>query len=123
VASTRTSCRRRHVRFRVPIDREATVEFQHRGRGGKLPLYDIGGSGLSFLGLPCELPAVEEGTRIRAASIRIGDCTIGGELVIMHVTQRDDSRLLCGALFYPASDTDLRMLKSLIAGMQAASSS
>jgi hypothetical protein len=117
----RTQCRRRHTRFQIPVDVEASVEFQHRGRGGSLPLYDIGGSGLSFLGLPCEIPAVEEGTRIRSAVIRVGDCTIGGELVIMHVTPRDDARLLCGALFYPASDTDLRMFKSLIAGMQAAS--
>jgi hypothetical protein len=117
----RTQCRRRHARFRIPIDVEASVEFEHRGRGGRLPLFDIGGSGLSFLGLACEVPAVEEGTRIRSARVRVGDCTIGGELVIMHVTPRDDARLLCGALFYPGSDTDLRMLKSLIAGMQAVS--
>ena len=121
--ATRASCRRRQVRFRIPAEVSAAVEFEHHGRAASLELFDIGGAGLSFLALPGELPAVDSGAKIRPARIRIGDCTIGGELVIMHVTRRDDARLLCGALFYPGNDTDLKMLKSLIAGIQAASAS
>jgi hypothetical protein len=119
--STRTPCRRGHSRFRIPSEVEAAIAFDHGGSPHRLPLYDIGGAGLSFLALPGELHAIEEGTKIGAARLHIGDCAIAGELVIMHVTRRDDARLLCGALFYPGSDTDLKMLKSLIAGMRAAS--
>lgn len=119
--ATRTTCRRRHVRFQIPSGVDATVEFEYEGRASSLQLFDIGGAGLSFLAPPDELPSVDEGAKIRPARIRIGDCRIGGELVIMHVTRREDARLMCGALFYPGNDTDLKMLKSLISGMEAAS--
>ncbi len=33
-----------------------------------------------------------------------------GDLVVMHVTAREDSRILCGALLYPATDNDLLKL-------------
>jgi hypothetical protein len=38
----------------------------------------------------------------------------------MHVTADPDSRYVCGALFYPSTDTDLVKLKGVIAGMEAA---
>ena len=51
--------------------------------------------------------------------IRIGECLIRGDLVVMHLTAESEARQICGALLYPATDTDLVKLKSVIAGMEA----
>jgi hypothetical protein len=62
---------------------------------------------------------MESGSTISGASVRIRECVIQGDLVVMHVTPRSDSRILCGALLYPATDHDLLKLKAVLAGMQA----
>jgi len=118
---TRAATRRKVHRHAVVLDEGAFVEFNHPMSGSKcrLPLSDISHSGLSFHGEEGELPAMESGATIEAASLRIRECIIKGDLVVMHVTVRSDSRILCGALLYPATDHDLLKLKAVLAGMEA----
>ncbi len=119
--TTRTATRRRVPRHAVVLDEGAFVEFSHPKSGDKcrLPLSDLSHSGLSFYGEPAEMPAVESGASLPGASLRIRECIIQGDLVVMHVTAREDSRILCGALLYPATDNDLLKLKAVLAGMEA----
>ena len=118
---TSTTTRRKVHRHAVVLDEGAFVEFNHPTSGGKcrLPLSDISHSGLSFHGESGEMPAVESGSTIEGASLRIRECIIQGDLVVMHVTPRPDSRIVCGALLYPATDNDLLKLKAVLAGMEA----
>ena len=118
---TRTATRRKTPRHAVVLDEGAFVEFTHPSTAGpcRLPLSDLSHSGLSFHGEPGELPSMESGSTISGASVRIRECVIQGDLVVMHVTPRSDSRILCGALLYPATDHDLLKLKAVLAGMEA----
>lgn len=118
---TRTPTRRRTPRHAVVLDEGAFVEFKHptSGINCRLPLSDISHAGLSFHGETGEMPAVESGTSITEARLRIRECIIKGDLVVMHVTPCPDSRILCGALLYPATDHDLLKLKAVLAGMEA----
>jgi len=38
---------------------------------------------------------------------------------VIHLTSHEMHSTLCGALFYPASDDDLKLLRSIIAGIEA----
>jgi len=107
------------------LDEGAFVEFSHPSIEGKcrLPLSDLSHAGLSFHAEPGEMPAVEAGTTVPGVSLRIQECIIQGDLVVMHMTPRDDSRILCGALLYPATDHDLLKLKAVLAGMEAVQTS
>jgi len=118
---TRTDTRRRTPRHAVVLDHDAFVEFDLPGPGGKcrLPLSDLSHSGLSFHGEVAEISSIESGSTIPDVSLRIRECIIQGDLVVMHVTPRPDSRILCGALLYPATDHDLLKLKAVLAGMEA----
>jgi hypothetical protein len=118
---TTTATRRRSPRHAVVLDHDAFVEFDPSGPGEKLrlPLSDLSHSGLSFHGERGEMPPVESGGTIANVSLRIRECIIQGDLVVMHVTPRPDSRILCGALLYPATDHDLLKLKAVLAGMEA----
>ncbi len=122
--STMTKNRRRQRRHAIATDNVARVEFDYPTPNGKkyaVPLVNVSASGLSFaLDEHEELAALEEGTSLPKSIIRVGDCRIRGELLVMHVTTGSESRYVCGALFYPATDTDLVMLKSVIAGMEVA---
>jgi len=108
----------------VVLDEGAFVEFEFptTGQRTRLPLSDLSHSGLSFHGEETDLPPVESGTTIPGASIRIRECIIQGDLVVMHVTPRPDARIACGALLYPATDHDLLKLKAVLAGMEAVQS-
>jgi len=108
----------------VVLDEGAFVEFSCPTTGGscRLPLSDLSHSGLSFHGEPDEIPPVESGSTISGVSLRIKECIIRGDLLVMHVTPRPDSRILCGALLYPATDDDLLKLKAVLAGMEAVQS-
>ena len=111
---------------RHPINRSelARVGFAYPGPNGRcyeLDVTNISSSGVSFsLERTDELTRLEEGTSLSEVVIRVGDCSIHGEMVVMHVTGDADSRRVCGALFYPATDTDLVQLKGVIAGMEVA---
>jgi hypothetical protein len=122
--ATITKNRRRQTRHSVSPEDLARVEFDYPTRNGKkylMPLVNISASGLSFMIDPGdELEGLEEGAGLPEAVLRLGDCAISGEMLVMHMTAGPDSRYVCGALFYPATDTDLVKLKSVIAGMEVA---
>ncbi len=119
-----TKSRRRQHRYPVSRGKLARVEFAHPGPHGRrydLDVTNISSSGVSFLFEETdELTGLEEGTSLPGVVIRIGDCMIHGEMVVMHLTGDTGSRRSCGALFYPATDTDLVQLKGVIAGMEVA---
>jgi c-di-GMP-binding flagellar brake protein YcgR len=116
------ACRRKTRRHPATGTVEAFVEITYPdsvARNLRLPLVDISISGLSFV-LTEELPAIENGTNITDIVVRLGDCEIRGELVVMHLTPQTETRTICGALFYAASDQDLLKYRSAVAGMGVA---
>ncbi len=119
-----TKSRRGQRRYPVSRTKLARVEFAHPGPNGRcyeLDVTNISSSGVSFsVEETDELTGLEEGTSLSGVVIRVGDCMIRGEMVVMHVTGDTGSRCICGALFYPATDTDLVQLKGVIAGMEVA---
>ncbi len=119
-----TKSRRGQRRYPVALGKLARVEFAHPGPNGRcydLDVTNISSSGVSFsVEETDELTGLEEGTSLSGVVIRIGECMIRGEMVVMHLTGDTDSRRICGALFYPATDNDLVQLKGLIAGMEVA---
>jgi hypothetical protein len=120
--STITGCRRKQPRRTTSGSGKAWVEVnypQPEGRQHRLALVDVSVSGLSFV-FEEQLAGLETGTDLHDVLIRVGDCEIHGELVVMHVTPHGHDRWLCGALFYAAGDTDLLKWRSAIAGMEAA---
>jgi hypothetical protein len=121
---TITKNRRRHARHEVSPDITASVEFDYprpNGRSYRLRIVNISPSGLSFsMKKEDGLTTLDEGASLPDTVVHLGDCRIRGELLVMHVTPDADSRYLCGALFYPATDTELVKLKSVIAGMEVA---
>jgi hypothetical protein len=119
--STITKNRRKQTRYEVPVGRPSSVEFKRGGRAHRLAVVNLSASGLSFVvDAGAGLPALEAGTNLGKSVVRIGDCVLRGEMLVMHVTGTHDSRYLCGALFYPATDADLVRLKRLIADLEVA---
>ena len=122
--SQRTLSRRRQIRYDVSRAGNASVQFSHPRSGAEpltLALVDIGVSGIRFA-YGDELESLEIGATLGDVVIRIGECTMRGELVVMHLTEVSDSIVHCGALFYPASDEELVKLKGVTAGLSAARS-
>lgn len=124
--ATITRSRRRQRRYSVSRERSGCVEFEYpspNGRHYRLALTNVSASGISFAIEQDdeELSYLESGANLNRATVRIGDCMIRGDMVVMHVTSDSESRHICGALLYPESDTDLVKLKSVLAGMEAAS--
>ena len=120
--TTTTGCRRKQRRRTTSGSGSAVVEInypQPEGPRHQLALVDVSVSGLSFV-FEDELAGLEAGADLHDVLIRLGDCEIHGELVVMHVTPQGPDRSLCGALFYAAGDTDLLKWRSAIAGMEAA---
>jgi len=120
--TTAQACRRETRRHPAKGSEEACVELSTPNRTGerlRLSLVDISISGLSFV-VGDELPGIEDGSDLSDAVIHLGECQIRGDLVVMHLTPQTDTRTLCGALFYAASDEDLLKLRSAVAGMEVA---
>ena len=120
--ATITGCRRKQHRRTTSGSESACIEIKYpqpEGRQHQLALVDVSISGLSF-SFEDQLPGLESGTDLHDVLIRMGDCEIRGELVVMHVTPQGPDNWLCGALFYAAGDTDLLKWRSAIAGMEAA---
>jgi hypothetical protein len=118
-----TGSRRRQRRYVVRDQRVACVEFEHpspNGRHYRLQVVNLSASGVSF-SLEGEAPELDAGTSLPHSVLRVGECMIRGDLVVMHLTS-ELAGLVCGALFYPETDTDLVKLKSVIAGMEAVES-
>jgi len=120
--TTITGCRRKQRRQTTSGSGSAYIEIalpQPEGRTHQFPLVDVSVSGLSF-GFEEPLPGLESGADLCNVLVRLGDCEIRGELVVMHVTSQGQNRRICGALFYAATDTDLLKWRAAIAGMEAA---
>jgi len=121
---TKTQNRRIQTRFAVKATTQATVRFTHPGTKGDdqlLSVVNVSASGISFeVEADQGMQQLGEGTTLEEVQLQIGGCTMSGELLVMHVTTAADSGYVCGALFYPASDTDLIKLKSVVAGMEVA---
>jgi hypothetical protein len=121
--STITASRRRQRRYPVPPSPTACVEFEYPSPNGapfRLPITNLSAQGVSFsIGDHDVLAGLEAGTSLPNAAIRVGECRVQGDLVVMHLTPRADATTICGALLYPATDTDLVKLKSVLAGMEA----
>jgi hypothetical protein len=118
--TTTTRCRRISRRFSIADNADASIELgwpEGAARRVKARLLDISMSGLSFA-MPAEAPRLTSGIMVNGVTLRLGRCEIGGDLLIMHVTQRSQGPV-CGALFYPAGDAELALLKSAIAGIEA----
>jgi hypothetical protein len=121
--SSTVACRRKARRHRLSAESDSRVEFDYPGPGDhacSMPIMDMTVAGFSFR-LTEQLPGLEVGSNIREASLTIGACSMEGELVVMHVTDKE-AGAICGVLFYPATDTDLVKMKSLIAGIEAVES-
>ncbi len=118
-----TKSRRGQRRYPTSLSKLARLEFAHPGPNGRcydLDVTNISSSGVSFsFEETDELTGLEEGTSLFGVVIRVGDCMIRGEMVVMHVTGDTGSRRICGALFYPATNMDLVQLKGVIAGMES----
>ena len=122
--SSTTACRRKARRHRLSAESNARVDFSYPGPGDhacSMPVLDMSVAGFSFE-LTEELPGLEVGYNIQDASVTIGACSMEGELIVMHVTDQE-AGAACGVLFYPATDTDLVKMRSLIAGIEAVESS
>lgn len=120
--STKIASRRRQRRYVIATGKKASVEFEYpptHGRVWCLPLVDISASGVSFSAPQGDLPPIDTGTSLAQTVIRVGDCTIEGDLVVMHLSREPHESPVCGALLYPTTDGDLLKLKALIAGMDA----
>jgi hypothetical protein len=111
------TCRRRQPRYTLGGDSSAVVEFRFpEGEGGRdfrMTVADVSASGLGFF-LSESLPFLDLGTSIPHATLRRGERTIAMDLLVLHVTQHFAGDPVCGCLFYPASDADLRAFKDLL---------
>ena len=118
-----TRSRRRQRRYPVSQDKTACVEFEYPSPNGehyRLPVTNLSVSGVSFsIDGHDELAELESGTNVPKAILRVGQCMINSDMVVMHMTPGEASPLICGALLYPDTDEDLLKLKAVIAGMEA----
>ena len=121
---TETKNRRKQARYSLSHDSQAFVEFDLPRAGGRtvrLPMVNLSAAGISFaVENDPELVQLEAGTTIPRAVARVGTHRVRGELVVMHVTGGSDSRYVCGALLYPATNADLVELRGLIAELEVA---
>lgn len=111
-------------RFRVPDVNQASVDMafpEHGGRVCSFPIRDLSISGISFL-LPEDLSNIESGTEFQNVTLRFSQATMAGDLLVMHMSNASGGRVVCGSLFYPASEEDLMKLKSVVAGFEVARS-
>lgn len=116
-----TTCRRKQRRHPTQGTDQISVELtwpQPSGTRHRFPLADVSISGLSFV-FEEELPGIESGASISGVLMRLGECEIQGDLVVMHITPQSENRQVCGALFYAATDEDLVKWRAAMAGIEA----
>ena len=111
-------------RFRVPEDHPAVLEVvypQGAGEPRRFVLRDISISGISFV-IPGDLPMPESGSEFNRVRLTLPHTEIFGDLLVMHATPTNPEEIVCGSLFYPASEDDLMKLKGVVAGFEVARS-
>ena len=113
-------CKRSNRRFPMPEDARATVDFVYpypAGRHCSMQLRDISSSGISFF-LRHDLPGLDVGDTLDRVSVDIEGYDLRGDLLVMHLTPDDTEGSVCGALFYPRSDRNIRALQALVAELE-----
>ena len=114
------TCRRRQPRYRLGPHSGTVVEFRFpEGEGGRnvrLPVADLSASGLGFL-LDGSLPGIDLGTGIKGVTLCHRERRIAMDLLVLHITQDFAADPVCGCLIYPASETDLKQFKDLLADL------
>jgi hypothetical protein len=113
--------RRTHRRLDVSENDSYYVEFGYPHPGGeplRMSLNDISQAGLSFI-MSRELPGIEIGQLISKTVLFMGRRKLRGDLVVAHISPAANGDAICGALFYPATDTDLKKLKTTVADLLA----
>ena len=116
-----TTCRRKQRRHATLGANQISIELtwpQSSEKRHQFSLADVSISGLSFA-FEAELHVIQSGPSISDAVMRLGDCEIRGDLVVMHVTPQSENRTVCGALFYAATDEDLVKWRAAMAGIEA----
>jgi hypothetical protein len=73
--------------------------------------------------LPDELAEVQAGDIVRGIEARVERKTFRGDLLVMHVTNAQESGAICGGLFYPEGDEDLITIRLVVRALEAASRS
>ena len=119
--STFSNRRLRH-RFTLPPDSAAILQFRypaHHGTPIQTRLRDISLSGLS-MSLPEELGGVQAGDIVKGIQARVDGKTFRGDLLVMHIGQRNEAGGICGGLFYPESDEDLITIRLVVRALEAA---
>ncbi len=114
--TVKTSCRRRTDRYTLPVQSGAQISFGYPWPGGyrcSMRLRDVSSSGVSFV-LGLEFPGLEVGQPIEQAAITVGDFTVIGDLVVMHLTPDAGAGSVCGALFLPDGDENVLALRDLL---------
>ena len=89
-----------------------------QGRDVRLPVADLGVSGLGFV-LEQHLPGLDLGTGIKGATLCHGERKIAMDLLVLHVTQDFANDAICGCLIYPETDADLREFKDMLEELAA----
>lgn len=120
--ATQTTCRRDSQRHSLGRSLRAWVEIDDPApTGGRLrfPLFDLSTCGFSFR-CSDQLPGLEPGARYEPVKLYIGECEINGDMLVMHVTPNEESGIVSGVLFYPATDEELLKLKGVVAGIEVA---
>ena len=118
--SVMTSCRRKKDRHILSEDLQARIEFAFPEPGGhscEMALRDLSSGGLSFT-LAHDLPGLEVGDCLKRATLHVGDQTLEGDVLIMHITPELEPGAVCGALFYPARDIDIITLQRVVQAIE-----
>ncbi len=115
----RVKNKREDIRYAVPADVGAEIEFDVPGGGHyRLPLLNISGVGLAF-SIPEPIPEIEAGIMLTDAQIRVGSLVIRGNLAVEHILRDQLVSQECGAQFYPTSDADRNELVSLLSRLES----
>ena len=111
--------RREDRRYALPPDLAGEIEFDGPDGGRyRFPLLDISDLGLAFF-ISEPIPGIEAGTMLADAQIHVGSLVIRGGIALQHTLRDHLSNYKCGALFYPASDTDRNALVGLLARLES----
>jgi hypothetical protein len=111
--------RRSHKRLDVSDNDSYRVEFGYpvpNGQQIRMNLRDVSQAGVSFI-MNRELPDIEIGQLINQVVVYLGRRKLRGDLVVAHISAATNGDAVCGALFYPSTDADLRKLKSTVADL------
>ncbi len=82
------------------------------------PLATVSVAGLEFA-LQTGNEAIRVGSRIPQVTVRIGECTLRGELLVRNVRTHGE-RPAFGCLFYPAPGSDEERWMTVLSGIDAA---